>query len=441
MGDVLGMSRLLTVVRIWFCLALALAAPLTIAAAPPAPATVTVRAGDVAGLVAAIRAANARPGAHTIVLEAGAYTLHAATDSSEGATGLPSITGRIRLVGAGANQTVIERAAGAPNFRILRVAANGTLTLAGLAIRGGDTAVPFEYDDQAAGILNHGRLIVVNARVDHNTATTDGGIGNLGGTVLLLHSTVSENHSDTGGGIGNDGRMLIVDSAISGNIGAFGGGIANTGRLLVVNTTLGNNRSQNGGGAIANLGRALVASSTLSANQAIGDHGGGDGGGIDNAPAGVIALINTVLAGNTSFNQRNVLSPDCAGQVLSLGHNRVGSLMGCTLALARGDRVVDPRLAAFTDDGTPGHGHFPLLPGSPAINAGAAAACLPADQLGQPRGGQCDIGAIEFQSHGAAVNTGSQADSAAGDILAHWAAASAAFCRAAGATEFDPFKN
>jgi hypothetical protein len=46
---------------------------------------------------------------------------------------------------------------------------------------------------------------------------------------------------------------------------------------------------------------------------------------------------------------------------------------------------------------TPGHGHFPLLPDSPAINANADEACPETDQLGQPRVRPCDIGAIEFQ--------------------------------------------
>jgi hypothetical protein len=55
-------------------------------------------------------------------------------------------------------------------------------------------------------------------------------------------------------------------------------------------------------------------------------------------------------------------------------------------------------LAAFTDDGTPGNGHFPLLQTSRVIDVGNDTACPLTDQLGQPRVGQCDIGAIEFQS-------------------------------------------
>jgi hypothetical protein len=40
---------------------------------------------------------------------------------------------------------------------------------------------------------------------------------------------------------------------------------------------------------------------------------------------------------------------------------------------------------------------FPLLPDSPAIDAGHDEVCPETDQLGQPRVGRCDIRAIEFQ--------------------------------------------
>ena len=65
--------------------------------------------------------------------------------------------------------------------------------------------------------------------------------------------------------------------------------------------------------------------------------------------------------------------------------------------MAASDLTGDPGLGDFRDDGTPGRGHFPLLPASRAIEAGDDATCPPTDQLGQPRVGRCDIGAIEFQ--------------------------------------------
>lgn len=53
-------------------------------------------------------------------------------------------------------------------------------------------------------------------------------------------------------------------------------------------------------------------------------------------------------------------------------------------------------LGPFKDDGTPGSGYYPLLPSSRAIDAGNDAVCPEADQIGQPRGERCTIGAITF---------------------------------------------
>jgi hypothetical protein len=108
---------------------------------------------------------------------------------------------------------------------------------------------------------------------------------------------------------------------------------------------------------------------------------------------GQLVLLNTILAHNTIEGQ----GPDCFGPVPSLGTNLVGDPTGCTITLQPTDLTGDPSLGDFTDDGTPGNGHVPLLPGSRAIDAGNDAFCLPTDQLGQPRVGRCDIGAIEFQ--------------------------------------------
>ena len=82
--------------------------------------------------------------------------------------------------------------------------------------------------------------------------------------------------------------------------------------------------------------------------------------------------------------------------VTSLGHNLIGDPTGCTITLQRSDLTGDPGLDAFTDDATPGNGHFPLLPTSQAIDAGNTAVCPSTDQLGQRRIGRCDIGAIRF---------------------------------------------
>src|SRR5262249_6130202 len=107
-----------------------------------------------------------------------------------------------------------------------------------------------------------------------------------------------------------------------------------------------------------------------------------------------VALQNTILALNTATAGT---APDCVGPITSLGNNLIGDPTGCTITLQPSDLTGDPGFDAFTDNGTPGNGHFPLLPTSHAIHGGNDAACPPTDQLGQPRVGVCDIGAIEFQ--------------------------------------------
>jgi hypothetical protein len=130
-------------------------------------------------------------------------------------------------------------------------------------------------------------------------------------------------------------------------------------------------------------------------NSTITHNAGGLGvGGISNRGS-TVTLQNTLLAGNTRSHPME--GPDCVGPITSLGHNLIGDPTGCTITLQDTDLTGDPGLGTFTDDGIPGHGHFPLLSMSPAINAGDGAACPRRDQLGARRHKPCDIGAIEFQ--------------------------------------------
>jgi hypothetical protein len=100
-------------------------------------------------------------------------------------------------------------------------------------------------------------------------------------------------------------------------------------------------------------------------------------------------LQNTILALNSGT--------DCSGgPITSLGNNIIGD-NSCDISLLSTDLTGDPGLGDFVDDGTPGRGHFPLNPGSQAVDAGNSGACPATDQLGLPRVGECDIGAIEFQ--------------------------------------------
>ncbi len=51
---------------------------------------------------------------------------------------------------------------------------------------------------------------------------------------------------------------------------------------------------------------------------------------------------------------------DCFGPATSFGNNLIGDPSGCTMTLQPTDLTGDPGLGPFTDNGTPGNGHFPL---------------------------------------------------------------------------------
>jgi hypothetical protein len=153
-------------------------------------------------------------------------------------------------------------------------------------------------------------------------------------------------------------------------------------------------------------GRLHVTNSTITENEAR------RGGGIFNSTSGTVELENTIVALNhvscpDMFCGIGPSGPDCSGgdlfgetsptPISSLSNNLIGDSTGCNIQLLPGDLTGDPGLGVFIDDGGPGHGRFPLLAGSQAIDAGNDATCAATDQLGLPRIGICDIGSVEFQ--------------------------------------------
>jgi hypothetical protein len=354
-------------------------------------------AGDVACLITAIQAANANGEANAITLEAGTYTLTAVDNTTDGANGLPSITSPLTIRGAGAERTTIARAAGAPLFRLVHVTTASPLLLEGLTLSGGDITIANRvFSGSGGGLYNRGGTVLLTySRLMHNQAVSCGGI-NTAGTVFIIHSTVAGNRSGSlgGGGICSAGTVIVLNSTVADNQahGGPGGGILNDGTVTLTNSTLAGNTGLFGGGMWNRRGSVTLTNSTLAYNWADGPTTVvcGGGGGLCTS-SGTVTLQNTILARNTAQS-----GPDCRGLITSEGNNLLGDLSDCTITLQSSDLTGDPSLDAFTDDGTPGHGYFPLLLTSQAVNAGTDAACPPTDQLGQPRVGQCDIGAIEF---------------------------------------------
>jgi hypothetical protein len=299
-----------------------------------------------------------------------------------------------------------------------------------------------------------GTMRISSSTFAGNHAGDGGGLSNSGGVVTISNSIFADNTADgfEGGGITNQtsqsGNMTIANSTVSDNFALLlGGGISNHGVVAITDSTLFNNTAGRSGGGLDNgNGSVTITNSTVAGNTAIGElcppnvtgplcegliTGGGisnssfatvilinttvadnsvqtelptdttSGGGIANVLSGLVQLQNTILALNT-VNGGHETGTDCSGPVVSFGNNMIGNPGDCTVTIQSTDLTGDPKLAEFTDDGTPGNGHFPLLEASPAIDAGNNVVCLSnpilaTDQIGNPRVGVCDIGSIEFE--------------------------------------------
>jgi uncharacterized repeat protein (TIGR01451 family)/CSLREA domain-containing protein len=275
----------------------------------------------------------------------------------------------------------------------------------GLCVYGGSAAI---YGGVILGntAWSGGGLFVYDAPV-----TMSGGqiLGNRastcgGGVVIALStsaftqtgvSTISLNSANRGGGVcALNGSTVLSGGLIFSNTAyASGGGVYNlAGTLALVNTTVSGNRVTAGpGGALHTVGGTTVLTHTTIASNTAASGGGG----IHNSRPLLSPLLhNTLLAHNVPAN--------CAGAVDSNGHN-LSDDGSCTLSPA--DLIGLPALIGpLTEDG--GTWVHPLLPGSPAIDAGLCAAGIATDQRGQPRPNPvspfCDIGAYESSDAGSA---------------------------------------
>jgi hypothetical protein len=159
--------------------------------------------------------------------------------------------------------------------------------------------------------------------------------------------------------------------------------------LTVTNSTfLGNAASPNGGG-IANSGGATltVTSSTFVANSAA------FGGGIYNLFGAT--LIDTIVANSSGGDLAGTFS----GSNNLIDDTTISRLSGT------GNISAPPLLGALGNYGGATQ-TIPLLPGSPAIDAGTATGAPGTDQRGMGRVGAPDIGAFESQGFTASIISG-----------------------------------
>jgi hypothetical protein len=311
----------------------------------------------------AILAANANPGADTIMLPANTYTLTITGRGEDvAATGDLDITGDVTIVGAGAPTTIID---GGGIDRIFDVWAH--LTASGLTIRNGNpgTGLPGGGGIYSAMGTTAATVNLTDVTVSGNSASHGGGIDNdVGSTLNLTNVTVSGNTGSlSGGGIENMGTATLTNVTISGNTAGTGNGIENQGVLTLLNVT---------------------SSGTLD--------GAAD------------SIRNTIVAGSCTGG-------GCMGGACTTEDHDLDTGTGCGFADASDLSSTNPDLGPLQDNGGPTFTQA-LAGGSPAIDA--AGGCPPpgTDQRGviRPVDGNgdsvavCDLGAFEFEP-GAATTT------------------------------------
>ncbi len=350
--------------HIRFIMFIAVAA-LFAASAPPASASVCALADH-------IRSANT----NTAVGFCPAGTSHDVITIAEDITltePLPPITGTITIEGGG------HTISGDQQFRIFDVQ-GGDLTLKHLTLTEGKA--PTGEDGGALWLGRGARVAVHGVSFSNNAAFQGGAIAASGdGTRLSIdNSSFLGNRSDSyAGALWVEGSLVdISKSSFQKNWAEYYGGAiaAHEGAMSVSNSTFAGNVAYGGGALEAFAADVTLTHVTMMHNVANYSHGNAI-----HRTAGVLTLRNSIVGG----------AKGCTGR-LTEARSNLSQDGSCALLEAK----TDPMLGELT--GSPAW--YPLLDGSPALDAADPAFCLPTDQRGRPRpqGAGCDIGAIESAS-------------------------------------------
>ncbi|MCP4542039.1 MAG: DUF11 domain-containing protein, partial [Chloroflexi bacterium] len=231
-----------------------------------------------------------------------------------------------------------------------------------------------------------------------------GGGGGGGGTVESYSSARrgKGRSGGFGGGNGtNGGQTFSSNGGDGGGGGGMGGAIFNyAGTVTIINSTLSGNLAQGGnnggkgyGGVLFNLDGTVVVNNTTMAANTISV--GADGGAIYNyqsSGTASLTLVNSILADTQGDSSNDCRNNGGTVNAPSANKNLIENNGGCGSPVSG----ADPKLADLGDYGGDTQ-TMPLLPGSPALDAGDDATCQTNDQRGQARFSTCDIGAFESQ--------------------------------------------
>ena len=327
-------------------------------------------------LRAAIQEANASADPDIILLPAGTYTLtRSGTGEDSAFLGDLDLTGNLTIIGAGAENTIID---GDDLDRVFHVLGGANATIVGVTIQNG-TAL------NAAGIMNSGNLELIDSVVQNNAAegadnSVGGGIGNSGGNLVLTRVTVQSNSAEiNGGGLYNSGGTITAEDTVfqnnsaegdGGGLSIFGGSFSMTGgsidsnsaeidggglstedaQISLTDVTVSSNAAAEDAGGINLLGTAQV---TLSGSTVTSNQSGAYGGGIRNLGA-TLGITNTTISGNSATSSGGGLDNDTGvaevvnslflGNVSSLyggGINNFGGTLGVSNSTFSGNQAVE----------------------------------------------------------------------------------------------------
>ncbi len=353
-------------------------------------------------LRAAVMESNAHTAGGVIVIPAGTYNL---TEGGGTLYGALMIRRDTVLCGEDASNTIID---GGEERKIFSVSIYSDSVDTDIHLRARNLTLRKGYGTVggAVTLLAYSEATNISATFEGivftgNVATGNGGavrIGSQSGgnvTMELNRCTFSSNQSPDGGAIYADGK----------------------GSITITNSSFVNNTASINGGAFLLSGNvdATLTNVTLTGNEVAILQGGAF---YVTFYSGDFQMINSTVAGNMgyapgfffyglsgttppfpTFTIQNSIVDGCntvgSTEVTFTGGNNIATAVdsNCigltTIASSAG-------LGELVDNGAPGGITLPLLSGSSAINAGNPDYCPATDQLGNPRVGTCDIGAVEF---------------------------------------------
>jgi hypothetical protein len=363
-------------------------------------------------------------------------------------TGGPLFLDENMTIDGTGHQVLVDGAGEMPIFLIgVNLFTEPTVRINGLTMQNGSGG------EGGGAIVNFGILTVTNCVFTNNNGFIEAGAIDNFAALIVVNCTFMNNTANQGGAIfhgptlPDSGPMIVIGSTFTGNsaapdvtrvphprnlpqrnlprrsnpvrndgFGEAGGGIflCSCATASITNSTFTGNTSTDVGGAILDEGELTLTNVTISGNSAMNNGGGVY---VDAEAEAVLVATNTLIAGNTLTgggagpDVNGAFNPGSANNLLRIGDGSTGLTNGTNgNIVSTSDGPINPLLGTLGNYGGKTR-TIPLLPGSPAIDAGTLIGSAPsfsivpaADQRGKPRFGAVpDIGA--FESQGFSVTT------------------------------------